>query len=78
MLDRMRHRPLRERRDQQIGHALRHLAELRGESTSRATVEAGLAGVKTARRIQPHDAADVVDHLQPAPDMQPAVATTSP
>ena len=67
----MRHRPLGERRDQQIGHALRHLVELRGrEHVAARPVEAGLAGVKAAGRIEPHDAADVVDHLQPAADMQ--------
>ena len=55
----------------EIRHALRHLVELRGrEHVAARPVEAGLAGVEFARRIQPHDAADAVDHLQPAADMQ--------
>src|SRR5262249_56180824 len=33
-------------------------------------VEAGRGGGKFSRRIEPHDPADVVDHLQPAADVQ--------
>src|SRR5262245_39323026 len=71
MLDRVRHRTLRERRHQQIRHARRDFVELRRrEHVAARPVEAGLAGVKFSRRIEPHDPADVVDHLQPTADMQ--------
>ncbi len=52
-------------------HTVGDLVELGGrEHVAARPVEAGLAGVEFSRRIEPHDAADLVDHLQPAADMQ--------
>ena len=50
---------------------LRDLVELRRrQHVAPAPEEAGLARVVAPGRIEPHDAADLVHHLQPAADMQ--------
>ena len=61
----------RERGDQRVGHVSGDLVELlrRSSDVALAPVEAGLRGVMLPGGIEPDDAAVVVDHLQPAADM---------
>ncbi len=70
MLDRVRHRPLGQRLDQSVGHAVRdHVEIVRPDGVALDPGKSGLAGMEFAGRIEPGDLGGLVDHLQAAADM---------
>ena len=70
MLDRVRQRPRPDGGDERIGHALGHAVHRGGiDDVAALPGEPGLRRMVAAGRIEPHDPAVLVDHLQPAADM---------
>ena len=68
--ERRRQRPHADRGDQRVGHVFGDLVERGGlGAVALVPVKARLRGVVLAGRIEPDDAAVVVDHLQPAADV---------
>ncbi len=70
MLHRMRQRTRGQRHHQRVGHGLGDLIELRGgHRIAAGPRKARLPRMEATRRVEPHDAAVVVDHLQSPADV---------